>query len=343
MIFCLFALLLWLVKVIENDRTVYGQHNYTSCDTVGTRRKFYYTQPREDSSYFDRTGYWVPNIVHYIWYSETPQPFRFHHMLSVLSAHRYIQPEVILFHTNMEPTGEFWDRVRALPSLRVVKRQHTLCFNDHLVNTWSTKEGPADLDRMRVLSETGGIYMDLDVIAIRSFDPIRRFPCTIGLEKTVSPKVCGALIVCSNESLFLHYWRQQYVDDNRPLVWAYNTGQVPTDLWKKYPDLIHMENTSFLRPNYRELDQLWLDKPYHWQNNYAVHLWYHSWKHMNGFFDSCWFGSAGLKDWFFWGTEPSFENIRTWKGTFGEMARYVLYGSPVMIRHGDPQLYEPSI
>ena len=61
----------------------------------------------------------VPNIVHYIWYATEPKPFRFHHMLSVLSAHKILQPTVIYFHTNIPPVGEYWDRVSKLESLKV--------------------------------------------------------------------------------------------------------------------------------------------------------------------------------------------------------------------------------
>ncbi len=344
-ILVILPLMLWSSKQYMNDRTYYiSQPEDVSCDSVERSRKFYFTEPKSNPRHLDKAGYWVPNIVHYTWYTETPQPFRFHHMLSVLSAHRYIQPEVILFHTNMEPTGEFWDKVLTLPSLKVVKQNYTLCLNDQAIKKHWSKTGPSNVDRLRVLSETGGIYMDLDVIALRSFDPLRRFPCTVGLEKTNGPKVCSAVIVCSNQSLFLHYWREHYITDNRPLHWAYNSGQVPTDLWKEFPHLVHVENTSLLRPNFFELDQLWLDKPYDWRQNYAIHLWYHNWKHPNGYIDTWWYGSAGIRDLFAWGTDPTFENIRTWRGTFGEIARHVLYGSPQILKEGEnPQLYDPRV
>ncbi len=307
--------------------------HHTSCATVDIKRRFYYNPPKPDLGYFNRTGYWVPNIVHFIWYSNSPKPFRFHNMLSVMSAHRYIQPEVIFFHTNMEPTGEYWERVLSLPSFHVIYREYTLCFNDNFLKAPAHKEAPSNVDRMRVLSDTGGIYFDLDVIAVRSFDALRRFPCTVGLEKTANPKVCGATIVCSSQSLFLHLWRQNFVEDYRTKTWAYNTGIVPTELWKKYPDLVHVEETSFFRPNFDELDQLWLDTPYDWRENYAVHLWYHNWSHRSGYRKTKGLHKAKITEEHsrFWSTEPTYENIRTWNGTFGQLARYVLYGSPDII------------
>ncbi len=249
---------------LENEKTHPGHPDtlprHSSCDSVDISRKFYYTNPKPDQSSFYETGYWVPNIVHFIWYSDTRMPFRFHHMLSVMSAHRYIKPDVILFHTNMEPTGQYWDKVLALPSFQVVKRNYTLCINDHHLRNHTTKQGPSDVDRMRVLSENGGIYLDLDVMVVRSLDTLRRFPCTVGAElPTMHGKqyvVCGAVIICSRHSQFLHHWRQSFIDDYRPEKWAYNSGSIPTRLWQKYPHLVHVEKKSFFRPGYRELDRI---------------------------------------------------------------------------------------
>ncbi len=290
-------------------------------------RKFYYREPKPDPSYFNKTGFWVPNIVHFIWYSDTPKPFHFNNMLSVMSAHRYIKPEVILFHTNIEPTGEYWDKVLALPSFHVVKKEYTLCFNDHLLKTPVTKPGPSNIDRLTVLSESGGIYLDLDVIALRSFDPLRRFPCTVGTESSKDYKehiVCGGVVICSRQSQFLHYWRQSFIDDYRPETWGYNSGRIPTRIWHKYPHLIHVEKASFFRPSWFELDQIFLQKPYNWQKNYLIHLWNYV---------------SETRDYI---PEPTYENIRTWNGTFGEIARYVLYGSPGAISPDDnPDIYHP--
>ena len=105
---------LHLQKEKETDQ--HDKAQTVSCDNVDARRIFYYDSPKPDPSYLNRTGYWVPNIVHFVWYTDTPKPLSFISMLSAMSAHRYIQPDVILFHTNMEPTGEYWERVVNLPS-----------------------------------------------------------------------------------------------------------------------------------------------------------------------------------------------------------------------------------
>jgi len=48
-----------------------------------------------------------------------PRPLQFQHMLSVMSAHKILQPDVIYFHTNIPPVGPYWQRVLKLPKLEV--------------------------------------------------------------------------------------------------------------------------------------------------------------------------------------------------------------------------------
>ena len=127
----------------------------------------------------------VPNIVHYIWYNTQPAPFQFHHMLSVLSVHKFIKPDIIYFHTDTPPTGKYWDRIQKLPELKINKRKppHE-AFNEKIKDPlYYTSH--SNVDRVLVLMEYGGIYLDFDFIAVNSFDDLRRHVCTIGLESDV--------------------------------------------------------------------------------------------------------------------------------------------------------------
>ena len=72
-----------------------------------------------------------------------------------------------------------------------------------------------------------------------------------------------------------------------------------------------MEETKLNRPSYEELSLIWGPDTFNWRDNYAVHTWYRLWKDRSPYYH---------------GVEPNEENIKTWNGTWGEMARTVLYG-----------------
>ena len=49
----------------------------------------------------------VPRILHLAWYGSKTRPtFRFHHVISVMSSLRFIQPERIMFWHDRVPTGK---------------------------------------------------------------------------------------------------------------------------------------------------------------------------------------------------------------------------------------------
>ena len=264
----------------------------------------------QDGEDFNSTAeYQVPNIVHYLWFNTKTKPLKFYHMLSVLSAHKFLNPDVIYFHTNKEPSGPYWDQVRSLPKVKVVHRDPPEELYGEEVKKPMFYTSHSNVDRVKVLMEFGGIYLDFDVIVTKPFDDLRKHTCTMGLERET--QACGSVIVCNKNALFLKMFITAYLDDYRIEEWAYNTGKIPWKIWKRFPQLIHMEETKLNRPNFKELSLIWGPDTFKWRDNYAVHTWYRLWKDQSPYYH---------------GVEPNEENIKTWNGTWGEMARTVLYG-----------------
>ena len=58
-------------------------------------------------------------------------------------------------------------------------------------------------------------------------------------------------------------------------------GLVPYNLWKRFPHLVHVEETTLHRPNYFELEKIWRSETYNWRDNYSVHLWFRLWRQKN--------------------------------------------------------------
>ncbi|ELT89561.1 hypothetical protein CAPTEDRAFT_212320 [Capitella teleta] len=250
----------------------------------------------------------VPNIVHYIWYHNKPVKLKFFHMLSMLSAEKYLKPDIIYFHTDFEPVGEYWEQAkRNLTKLQVVHRKPTTClFGEPIKNpVWGTSQ--SNVDRLVVLMEYGGIYLDLDVLIVQSFDPLRKYPCTLGLESPV--KICGSIIISAPDSVFVKLWVEHFIFDYQIWTWAYNTGRVPTDLARRYPNLVHMEEDRLEKPNGDEIEKIWGNEHFDWRHNYAVHLLWRTWKSHNLFIVE----------------EPDFNFIKTDNSSFSQMARRILY------------------
>ena len=212
----------------------------------------------------------VPNLVHYCWYTRVSVPFRFIDYLGFMSAYKILRPDHIYFHLNMEPTGPYWNHVRDLPGVKINRTDWPTTVLGEEVKNSSFYTAGSNLCRNIQIYHHGGIYLDLDVLVVRSFDELRTYSCCLGLEMT--DRMCGGIIICERQSMFMKLWANSYLDDYRPQVWAYNTGIKPLQLSRRFPSLVKVLPDKLHRPNWAwEINQLWGTKTWDWKSNFAVH------------------------------------------------------------------------
>ncbi|XP_076088311.1 uncharacterized protein LOC143058747 [Mytilus galloprovincialis] len=238
----------------------------------------------------------VPSLVHYIWFSK--KEMNFYHFLSFLSASKFLKPCLIMVHGDYLPIGFYWDYLLNLvPNIIHMKRNPPeAVFGIPLGNI----EHKADVGRIQALQRFGGIYMDTDEIILRSLDNLRKYPFT--LSHAVDHNLSNGLILSEKNAAFLSKWFSEYKTYSK-VQWAYHSTIVPNLLSEKYPDLIHVENKTFVRPNYTQL-RLLFEMNFDWSKNYAIHLYIRFYKFIHDFND-----------------------IRYLNTTIGSVARHVLYGS----------------
>ena len=170
----------------------------------------------------------VPNVVHYLSFTHKgrKKPFIFIHYLSILSAQKNIMPDHIYFYTDSPPNGVYWNLALKIPAFKVVKRKPTSIPFGKSINVEFYETTASNIDRLLVLQEYGGIYLDLDVLIIRSFAPLLQYDTTIGWE--YEGRICAGIIVAKPTSKFIQLWLKEYVNDFQPRLWAYNSGKVST-------------------------------------------------------------------------------------------------------------------
>ena len=247
----------------------------------------------------------VPKVVHLLWFWPKSTNFRFHHLMSVMSIKKHIKPKRIILWFNNEPSGPWWIFAKQIINdIGLVQYwPPTEVFNQPL----DIVEHQSDIARLDILIKYGGIYLDLDVIALRDFDPLLHHATTLGAE---SPELLGSgVILAVRNASFLRIWRDAY-RNYVPSQWNYNSVVVPMKLAKQFPRLVHIDWFRIHRPNWFEREYLYSStKLWDWSDNYAVHLWYRS---HNVDYD------------------PS--SIRTLNTTLGELFRFVYYGNSSLLQ-----------
>ncbi|CAH1786450.1 unnamed protein product [Owenia fusiformis] len=222
----------------------------------------------------------VPNLVHYVWLDMKGKlNFEFLHTVSMISVHKRWKPDKIFLHVYQKnyPHGKWWDYVKNnVSGIKIVEHE----FDELTIYGEVPKyvEHMADFLRIKILREYGGIYIDTDVIALRSLEPLRHYDHTQGVG-LVGTALSNGVIIAKKTSILLELWLEAYRTYNKIDIgketsfWQYYSINVPRTLADIYPRLIHIEKDTLVRPKIKSYS-LEPTKKYVWENNYSVHVWH---------------------------------------------------------------------
>ena len=119
--------------------------------------------------------------------------------------------------------------------------------------------------------DNGGIYLDLDILVLRDFSPLRLHEVSLGRETQYG--LGNGIIVAQRGSPFICLWMHGYYRYRPfPWNWARYGVWVPQRLSEILPQRIHIENDHLQRPTWAEVDLFYKEK-YDWSDNYSVHVW----------------------------------------------------------------------
>lgn len=231
----------------------------------------------------------IPNIIHFMYFiGENSRPFSYVNYLAVKTAYIVQQPDIIYFYYNVEPKNN--------PNWEKMKQFVTLVY----LNPPTTYKGAslycpqyqADVIRLQKLLEHGGVYMDTDVLSLKSYENLLQYDCVLGGEgylnhvdnlftndvnKMVS--ISNAVIMAEPNNKFIQMWLDEtpkFMD----LKWAYHAVVLPMEMYKKDNTLFHLEPVETFVPfDFRNpyiFDEV--DNMKKLNNSYTIHLWDTIWK-----------------------------------------------------------------
>lgn len=217
----------------------------------------------------------IPKIIHFIYGLSDDfslKPFSFFHYISILSAKKCNGCPVYL-HIRHEPRNNFWYdlskdlvEIKNIPNIPEVFSEKRIIFNEHR----------CDYLRLQILSEYGGIYLDIDTICNKSFDTLLGYDCVMGIEKFngVTNGLCNAVILSSKESQFIKHWINYFDIEFDPQDWNKMAVRIPYEISKKYPNLIHIERQdSFFRYDWHNIIDMFNGDSPSTSGDYVHHLW----------------------------------------------------------------------
>ncbi|KAI8967881.1 hypothetical protein BDF20DRAFT_828546 [Mycotypha africana] len=176
-----------------------------------------------------------------------------------------------MFHYHYLPTGEYFDRARPMLTLHKVPLVETVFGRP--VAHYAHR---ADVVRLQVLQEYGGIYLDLDLIPLKPVDHLLKKEFVMAQEGVDgSIGLCNAMIMSKPQSRFVQRWYSTYstFDSSN---WNYHSVILPGKLAPFFPNEVTLLNhTAFFWPLWDShgLRTLYLEKSYDFSSNLGTHIW----------------------------------------------------------------------
>jgi len=209
------------------------------------------------------------------------KPFSFIHYMAVRSALLANPGFKARIYFEHEPKGLYWEHTKPMVEPVLVTAPKEI-FGKRL----RSFAHQADVLRLEILMREGGVYLDLDTITLRSFEPLMGDRLVMGQELGPNRKyigLCNATMITPPGSKFLETWYQQYRNFSDEL-WNTFSVVLPSRLSREMPQDIKIEPvTSFFWPSWDEegINSLFLECK-DFSAGYSIHLWEsRSWKHIS--------------------------------------------------------------
>ncbi len=218
----------------------------------------------------------IPKVLHYCFGLSANfgnKPWSLVHYVCVRSAIERVRPEKTLLYYEYEPRGPWWELTKSLLQPVAIKAPREIFGRPvHLT------AHRADVVRLQVLLEHGGIYLDADVFVHRDFDDLLDNSFVISQEGQIG--LSNAALLSEPGACFAKRWYEEYHwfrgDRSYPLLIEHSIV-LPLELSKKFPhELTVLPHTSFCWPLHHSDHLKWIFEPEQRAistNVYGHHLW----------------------------------------------------------------------
>ncbi|KAG8532452.1 uncharacterized protein KY384_002329 [Bacidia gigantensis] len=250
----------------------------------------HYSEPADSDAHFDQLDDTslkypdlrdpIPKVAHFI--CTSGDPLTWIQWLAIRGAIVNLQVEKVRLWIPAEAQleGELWKLVLQMKEVSVER----IVLPTHVYSTKVKNAGEsADLVKLKVLWEEGGIYLENDLIALRSSDGVldSTTRATIMAERLQPAGVPNWMIMSKPQSPFLMRWMEEYAEEKDFATLATVT---PFEFLKnRDPDLRVLDGRTWFYPLASSLDgdsslkKLWFGKSwYDIADVYGTHLWHWS-------------------------------------------------------------------
>lgn len=197
----------------------------------------------------------VPNVVHFIFGLDPTFghiKFGLIHYLALVGTALHIRPDEIRWHYKFLPANNsYWEC--AAPLVTLVPEEDVTTVHGRPLKM--RVQHRADIIRMQIMLNDGGMYLDSDVVPLKSWEDLRHTPLSMGLESDAG--LCNAVMVGAPNTTFIRRWWAEYARFD-PDAWAYHSVHLPRELQRAHPlEVAVLQERAFFAPSWMQLTPMY--------------------------------------------------------------------------------------
>lgn len=225
----------------------------------------------------------IPKIINFCYFGG--RPFSLVNYVAVKAAATANNTYKVYLNYTVKPSGQWFERATEFCELVQIES-----FDEAFGHKLTMIAHKADIWRLQKLLQTGGIYLDTDVICNRPFDPLLDRSVVMGQEiahgKTVG--LCSAAILAKPNANFIKRWWDGYDPDKslwrgfrsqgQDLYWTEASIKYPyflSNYWADEIDVIPFEKFYGFSWATEDLTKFY-ETNFEISESYVYHLWSNS-------------------------------------------------------------------
>jgi glycosyl transferase-like sugar-binding protein len=203
----------------------------------------------------------IPDIVHYVVGLEDPE-LSYPAYLSIRSTIQSLNPQILKIHhtSNINQANVYIQSLLRYPQVMMVQHE----AEEYVHRIPSTHYAHwADILRLEVLLKDGGIYLDSDVFALKSFSALQtsQLDVVLGNEGGSRNGLCNAIILARPNATFIQRWLDSY-DTFQPDEWNRHSVILPKKWANENPtEVCQLSPHVFFWPTWTNKHVRWMHEP----------------------------------------------------------------------------------
>ena len=172
----------------------------------------------------------IPKIIHLIYFKE--RELQLYHYGCIMSMIEHLPDYEFRLYNDKEPeNNKYWNELKKNSKIKIIKYERPIEFDGfHL----SHVQYAADVTRLELLYEYGGVYLDLDMLIFKDFtDFISKKDLYISYEGGNKGPLINSFLASKPKNEFLKLWLNSFKCGLRMEKWAYHIAHSNKQLLEK--------------------------------------------------------------------------------------------------------------